>query len=152
MIIINFLQVVIKAFRLIDLDGSESLSWEVTLLLHCCYTVVTLLSHWYHTVITLLSHSCYTRNSSLAHGYKRISLLMGVVTTLNYRRKYRLHCSHTVVTLFSHCSYTALTLLLHCCSTVVALLLHCCYTVATLLSHCCYTAVWGGWRPWITGW
>jgi hypothetical protein len=31
----------------------------VTLLLHCCYTVVILLLHCYSTVVTLLLHCCY---------------------------------------------------------------------------------------------
>jgi magnesium-transporting ATPase (P-type) len=32
----------------------------LTLLLHCCHTVVTLLSHCCYTVVTLLLHNCYT--------------------------------------------------------------------------------------------
>jgi hypothetical protein len=32
----------------------------VTLLLHCCYTVVTLWLHFRYTVVTLLLHCCYT--------------------------------------------------------------------------------------------
>jgi hypothetical protein len=89
----------------------------VTLLLHCCYTVVTLLLHCCYTVVTLLLHCCYT-----------------VVTLF-------LHCCYTVVTLLLHCCYTVVTLFLHCCYTVVTLFLHCSYTVLTLLLHCCYTVV-----------
>jgi hypothetical protein len=77
---------------------NSSFKVRVTLLLHCCCTVVARLLHCCYIVVTLLLHCCYT-----------------VVTLL-------LHCCDTVVTLLLHCCCTVVTLLLHCCYTVVTLL------------------------------
>jgi hypothetical protein len=86
---------------------------KVTLLSHCCHTVVTLLLHCWYAACTLLLHCCYT-----------------AVTLL-------LHCLYTAVTLLLHCCNTAITPLSHCCHTAVTLLVHCCNTAVTLLLPCC---------------
>jgi hypothetical protein len=70
----------------------------ITLLLHCCCTLVTLFSHYSYTVLTLFSHCSHA-----------------VLTLFS-------HCSHSVLTLFSHYSNTVLTLFSHYSHTILTLL------------------------------
>jgi hypothetical protein len=50
---------------------------QVTLLLHCCYTVITLLLHCCYTVVTLLSHSCCTVVTLFLHCCYTVSVTCG---------------------------------------------------------------------------
>jgi hypothetical protein len=142
----------------------------VTLLSHCCHTLVTLLSHCCYTVVTRLLHCCFVTLFILYNTGEcppeSLRMLRQCKPGNARRFDVHTHYCYTVTipppTPHPHppplpypCCYTVVTLLSHCCHTVaeesLRMLRQCepgnarCFDVHTLLLHCRYTVV----TPWL---
>jgi hypothetical protein len=123
--------------------GSSRLPYDqvhlivVTLLLHCCHTVVrTWAAADYpmtRSVCVSLSLCVCVCVCTCASVCVYVCMCVCVSASCEDMGSSRL--------LYDQVHLIVVTLLLHCCHTVVTLLSHCCHTVVTLLSHYCYTVV-----------